>query len=428
MVPVLPGDMVCTDAFGTISTVDAAQTVFTRLFLWQVLRSFVVVSSKQTRILALLPDWLFYGREITHGLLDYCQRHTNVTLIHGSDTVEPAREVRQSRPDGIVAFVDSARAAAYLSRQKIPVVHVAAYRQADMRVSVVTDDAAVGATAAEYLYRRGFAQFAYVGPRGWYFAERRREAFVRYLERRRCSVQVYDAGDLTLENRQRRVPPTPALRRWIRSLPRPTAVFCAVDRLAASVAAVCHEAGIHVPEEIAILGAGNDHLLCMTAAPPLSSIRVDGRQVGYLAGDLLVSLLDGRRGKPLTVEVPPGGVVTRRSTDVFATSDEDLTAALRFIRERAVERISVSEVAEHVSISRTGLTKKFRRHLNCSPLEEIRRVRIETAKRLLADTELSMAVIAQQSGFLQSQSFATVFRKLVGMTPSAYRRQSRNRD
>jgi LacI family transcriptional regulator len=227
-----------------------------------------VAISKRTRILTLLPDWLFYGREITRGLLDYAQRHSNVTLIHGSDTVEPAREVRQSRPDGIVAFVDSARAAAYFSRQKTPVVHVAAYRQADLRVSVVTDDAAVGRTAAEYLHRRGFAHFAYVGPSGWYFAERRREAFAGHLQRRGLSAQVYDAGDFPLANRQRRVPPTPALRRWIGSLPRPTAVFCAVDRLAASVAAVCHEAGIHVPEEIAILGVDNDDLLCMTTAPP----------------------------------------------------------------------------------------------------------------------------------------------------------------
>jgi LacI family transcriptional regulator len=130
----------------------------------------------------------------------------------------------------------------------------------------------------------------------------------------------------------------------------------------------------------------------------------------------------------LAVEVPPGGVVTRRSTDVFATSDEDLAAALRFIHERAVKGISVTDVAKHVAISRTGLTKKFRRHLNRSPLEEIRRVRIETAKRLLADTDLSIGRIAQRSGFLQSQSFATVFRRLVGMTPTAYRRQFRNRD
>ncbi|MGD0896540.1 MAG: substrate-binding domain-containing protein [Thermoguttaceae bacterium] len=380
------------------------------------------------RILALLPDWLYYGREIERGLLEFAERHEEVRLIHGSDTANPVREVRSARPDGIVAFVDSAAAAAYLARQNLTVVHVAAYRRADSRRSVVSDDAAVGRMAAEYLRGRGFGHFAYVGPSGWHFAERRRVAFVDCLRDHGLEALVYDADDLPLQNRQRRVPATAALHRWVCGLPRPAVVFCAVDRLAASVAAVCREERIRVPDDLAILGAGNDDLLCLTTDPPLSSIQIDGRRIGHKAGELLVSLLGGKRQRRAPIEVPPGNVVTRRSTDVLATSDDDLSEALRFIRERAVERISVGDVADHVSISRTGLIKKFRRHLDRSPLEEIRRVRIDRAKQLLAETDLSMLAIADQSGFMQSQSFATVFRKVVGLTPTAYRRQFRSRE
>jgi len=78
-------------------------------------------------------------------------------------------------------------------------------------------------------------------------------------------------------------------------------------------------------------------------------------------------------------------------------------------------------------VSRTALQTRFRSALGRTVLQEIQRVRVERAQRLLTTGELKLATIAERCGFPNSQRFSVLFRQLAGVSPSAYRAQFRKR-
>jgi LacI family transcriptional regulator len=128
--------------------------------------------------------------------------------------------------------------------------------------------------------------------------------------------------------------------------------------------------------------------------------------------------------KPSTVivPVPPAGVITRQSTDVLAVDDPDVAAAVRHIRLHAFEGLSVKELLPAVAVNRRTLERRFVQVLGHTPLEEIRRVRLERAKSLL-QTDLPIYEVAKRSGFSTPEYLATSFLRATGKIPSQYRRQ-----
>jgi LacI family transcriptional regulator len=170
-----------------------------------------------------------------------------------------------------------------------------------------------------------------------------------------------------------------------------------------------------------VLGVDNDEFFCNLAEPPLSSIALDAQSTGYEMAELLDGIMQGFVRKPRHLAVKAVGVITRRSTDVLAVSDSDVAAAMRFIRESYAKPISVGNVADAVLMSRRALEKRFRRVLGRSVLEEIQIVRTETAKRLLLETEDSIARVARLSGFNSVDYFVRFFRQRVGVPPSRFR-------
>jgi LacI family transcriptional regulator len=177
-----------------------------------------------------------------------------------------------------------------------------------------------------------------------------------------------------------------------------------------------------VPDQVAVVGVDNDEFLCSLSDPPLSSIAPDTHRTGYEAAALLDRLMTGRekqRGQAIFIE--PLGVISRRSTDVFALGDADVSAAVRFIREHAWEGISVKDLLREVPLSRRVLEDRFRKLLGRTPHDEIARVRFERVRQLLREARLPLAEIARRSGFRNAEYLATAFRREFGMSPKSYR-------
>jgi len=99
-------------------------------------------------------------------------------------------------------------------------------------------------------------------------------------------------------------------------------------------------------------------------------------------------------------------------------------AAIRFIRAHAVGGIRVSDVLREVPVSRRSLELQFQKYLARSPAEEIRRIRLEKARDLLVRSRMSIAEVAEASGFLNATRLGVAFRKRFGSTPLVYRKQS----
>jgi LacI family transcriptional regulator len=114
--------------------------------------------------------------------------------------------------------------------------------------------------------------------------------------------------------------------------------------------------------------------------------------------------------------------VTRTSTDILAVRDTDVAIAIRYIWEHACDRpITVDDVAAETSLSRRRLQDLFLRHIGHTISDEIRRRRVDHAKRLLVQTRTKVGLIARAAGFGSAERMSKVFRKVVGMTPHDYR-------
>ena len=120
------------------------------------------------------------------------------------------------------------------------------------------------------------------------------------------------------------------------------------------------------------------------------------------------------------------GVVARRSTDVVLHEDQEIAAALRFIHDNAGRPIRVYDVVASLGDARRTLEIRFQQVLGRSIHEEIRGARLERAKRLLLETDLSLPKVAKASGFGSPSYLAVVFQKEIGQSPMKYRTNNRN--
>ena len=103
------------------------------------------------------------------------------------------------------------------------------------------------------------------------------------------------------------------------------------------------------------------------------------RGEGYEAAALLDRMMRGQAKSPEVVLIEPVGVVTHQSTDVVAVNDPQISAAVRFIREHACERIGVEDARKVAALSRTLLERRFRKLLVCPPHQQILKVRLAKA-------------------------------------------------
>lgn len=208
----------------------------------------------------------------------------------------------------------------------------------------------------------------------------------------------------------------------LKRLPHPSAVFASDDCAAADMVAICQEAGLAVPEDIAVLGVGNS-VLCETSPVPLSSIDANLEEIGYAAAALLDELMSGRGDAARVVQVAPNGVNVRLSTNVAAVKNPRVARALIHIAEHYPNSmLSVGDVAEAVGTSRRNLERSFRDETGCSINEYIVRVRMREASRLLmTHARARSSDIAALVGLAGAGTFFRTFRRYFGTTPGQYR-------
>jgi AraC family transcriptional regulator len=97
------------------------------------------------------------------------------------------------------------------------------------------------------------------------------------------------------------------------------------------------------------------------------------------------------------------------------------------VHDGFTERWSLAELAAAASVSADHLARAFRRHQGCTVGEYVRRLRVELACRLLAESEEPLAQVALAAGFSDQSHFTKVFRRRMGTTPAAFRKLQRPR-
>lgn len=285
---------------------------------------------------------------------------------------------------------------------------------------IISDYSATGKLVAEYLLNRKFRHFGYFGLDTMFWSKQRQDMFSKAIAAAGCNVHIYPCpktkANRLWENE------LPLIEQWLTSLPKPIGVMCCSDNRSHELSEACRAAGIHVPEEVAIVGVDNDELFCDLSNPPLSSVAFNTEKAGYEAAEMLDRLMNHEPVEDTKILVHPTQVVTRHSTDILAIEDEEVAAAVRYIRDHNKESLQVKNVVDSVAVSRRGLERRFRKALGRSIHEEIRRVHIEQVCLMLAQTNLSVTKIAATLGYPNIDNIAHYFKREKGMTPRAYRK------
>ena len=383
------------------------------------------------RVLLVIPTANIIHRQILNGILRYAHQHGpwEFHMITGLFEEQGIRRTKEWDCTGAIAFTDTKAHVSAVLAASVPVVFInppstltGANNPLSHHCCVIRDHAAVGRSGADYFLDRQYTNFAYVGDvKNMPWSSDRAIGFVGRVFEQGFSCEVYPAlpkserDDFGVESKR--------LRTWLKRLPKPEAIMAARDQRARQILETCMDEGISVPHEIAMLGVGNDEILCETTTPSLSSIELDGENTGYDCAKLLDERMSdlGAARRPCVLSLSQARVITRRSTDTSCVSDPLMAKAMAFIHASLGSPITVADVARHLNVSRRLLEMKARNAIGRTVCDEIQRIRLNRARSLLRNTKMTVSEVAATCGFYDPSHLGLWFRKTFRLTPTAFR-------
>lgn len=285
---------------------------------------------------------------------------------------------------------------------------------------VHSDDVAVGRMGAKHLGELGLQNLGYLGVSGVGCSDLREAGFCEEARAAGRSHSVF-----RLSGREEQLAAGGVAGRgilsWLRGLEKPCGVMAYYDIIAVRLMELCREAGIAVPGDVAVVGAGNDPVLCELSEPPLSSVEHDLVGIGYAGARRLDQLMSGDGADGAKFLVDPIGVVRRASTDASAAADPRMTKAMKLIEESACSGIGVADVVRAAGGAHRSFAALFYRVTGCRPKEAILRVKFRRVQSLLRTTDYKLTHIAEECGFEHMEHMAATFKRRFGVTPGQYR-------
>lgn len=211
----------------------------------------------------------------------------------------------------------------------------------------------------------------------------------------------------------------------LRELPRPVALMAAWDYKAVEVMESCREAGLRIPEDIAVIGVDADPLLCGFTNPPLTSIAPDFERLGYLAAAALDAMMSGRKlDQANHVVCRPKGVVERESTRFLPPAEALLRRAMEIIARDAVKGLTSRDLALRLGVSQQLLALRFRQFEKKSVRESIIGAKLDRVRETLRQTDRNFATVARDCGFNSANRLAHLFKERYGESLGEYARRS----
>ncbi len=358
-----------------------------------------------------------YGRERRmlflgiHGVLG---NRPGWEIVRDGDTaLLDFEQVLAARPDAVIGDIESAEQFERLQAAGVRTVvsTEGCGSVGSMAVgAAVTDEEGLARITLEHFEHCYFRHAAYLGGGGRRQGLRaRRRAFVRAAQHAGIEMSVLGSPAELAE------------------IEVPLMVVCESNRLAAKAVSVCLAAGRSIPEEVSIIGVGNDEMACVDSPVSVSNIQLQYDLQGKVAAGLLRRLMAGEARSGEALKVPPGAICPRESTSGIAISDAVVAKAIDVIRRAGSGsggHLNVEVLARRSGVSRRVLERRFREVLDCTPHEAITRDRVARAKQQIRLTTLPITEIANEVGFADVKSLRFHFRRFVGMLPTEFRQQN----
>lgn len=353
-----------------------------------------------------------YDQSAHEGIARYAGQHgwhLNVSVLKDFQLPE------HWQGDGIITSLNNSRQLEdFVLGAGVPTVDLSIWREEIELPRVAADNPAIGRLGAEHFIGLGHKHCAWFGlasnpaTRARYMAYRDTlmEAGIDCI--RLDTVSPQDAAYITER---------------LKELPKPMAIYTKSDYDSAWIANLCYDAGLRVPDDISILGADDNPLICERQWVTLSSVRYDLSRIGYEGAAMLDELMQGKSLENRLRLIPPDGISVRQSTDALAVTDELIREVLRFLQDNLRLTIGTDAMADKFGISRRSLELRFRAQMHRSIREHLIHLRIEEAKRQLQNTREPIETIAALTGFCNAPHFSRTFKQLVGRSPSQFRKE-----
>ena len=388
------------------------------------------MNSKMKRVAVALRMAGIAGQDKLNGIFEHLsQGHRWQMSLYRTNNEFTAETVRRDLRNGVDGFIvslpDADAALSALAKASVPTVLIntsskAIEKRQQNLFFVDGDQSSAGREAATEFLRQGryksFGYVCYSQPFDW--SVERGRAFKDRIEQENETVSFFN-HDIPME-------------KWLRGLKKPCAVLASCDDDAYNVLDACRAASLRIPKDVAVLGVGNDPILCENSEPRLSSVQPDFVGEGRLAARLLERMMsDAKRKHPINVVarthlVGIRGIVRRESTPPESYSGLMVQKAITFINRKALSGIEVDDVARHLRISRSLLDKRFRKHLGASVYDMIIRIRLDEAERRLRTTDDRIGQIAVACGWKTPNALKNLFKRKYGLSMREWRKRCRD--
>lgn len=324
--------------------------------------------------------------------------------------------------DGIIGQFYNSQEVQKFTRAKIPVI-AQDFKERFTDIPNITGAyRETGRMGADYFLKKGFKNFAFYGFNDIVWSRERAEGFEERLGEAGHSAHYYEHQESHSMNLWFYKPS--ALSEWLNSLPKPIAIMACDDNQGHHITDAARHAGIRVPDDVAVLGIDNDETICDLSDPPLSSIALNTEKSGYEAARLMEQMIKTKEFTGPDIVVRSTQVVTRHSTDIFASKDKHIVCALKFIHNNLDKNLTVRQILKEVPYSRRSFEKRFALITGYPIYEYVYNQRIERFTKKLLETDMSIFGIALELGLHDSKNIARQFKQIKGVTPMAFRKKN----
>ncbi len=274
-----------------------------------------LASSRSRLIAAVTPSTVMSVFMGTIEALNAALFDADYQLMLGQSSYSPAREetlleaIIGRRPDGIflTGILPPGKGRTMLLASGIPVVETWDLTPTPIDMMIGFSHEEIGADVANYLCKKGYRRFGLVRADDER-ATRRANAFKSALRKRKFAAPIdinVGASRSIQSGRQ-------SLAKILALAPKVEAVFCSSDLLAIGVLMEAQARGLRIPADLAVMGFG-DVQFAAEITPALSSVRINGGEIGRLAARYLIERAQGKAVAEPIVDVGYA-IVEREST------------------------------------------------------------------------------------------------------------------
>ena len=161
-----------------------------------------------------------------------------------------------------------------------------------------------------------------------------------------------------------------------------------------------------------------------SAVPALQRMLRELDRMDAFSSDMVICLLQILLLELLRDQVAPTGTKLR-TTNAVNSENEIIRRAQQFISEHVREKLTVPLVARHVDVSPSYLTALFRKNLQISPGEYVRRIKLQESKQMIREDNMNFTEIAAALQYSTVHHFSRQFKDKFGITPTEYAKSVR---